>query len=278
MANATASGPEAGDDDRLADRKFFGLTLDASGHGAAFNVADAFSNPRGTFYGGAGVAVAVAMMEAATERRALWTTLQFLGEAWRGDRLELTTDVRAHGNRTSQVRVTALQGETEVFTAIGATGVARDEPTLTFERMPAVRPPDDCEPVTIVEDPNLERSRFAVTEHRVAADPIDLATTATQVAFWARVPGMSATPALLAYVGDAAALGLYHALDRGPTRATSLDNTLRVGPRVDTEWVLLDVRAHSFADGYGHGTVHLWSPGGTLLAMVSQTLAVRSAS
>ena len=91
MGHPSDEGVDAGLDDRLDDRKFFGLPSDPSGRSAGFTVADAFSNPRGTFYGGSGAAAAIAMMEAATERRAIWITLQFLGEASRGDRLELVT-------------------------------------------------------------------------------------------------------------------------------------------------------------------------------------------
>src|SRR5262245_19023833 len=188
--------------DRLIDQEFFGLDVDATGRTAAFTVRDAFSNPPGSFYGGAGVAAAIAMMEAATERREVWVGLQFVGAASRGDTLDLVTEVCAHGNRTSQARVTARLGGAEVFTAFGATGVERDAPALTFEDMPPARPPDECEVVDIVQSPHLEKSRFAITEHRIAAIADDLRGTTTQAAFWARVPGMSATAALLAYIGD----------------------------------------------------------------------------
>src|SRR5262249_55782269 len=73
---------------REAEREFFGLELESSHLKGAFTLTNALVNPQGHFYGGAGVAVAVAMMEAATNRRALWTTLQFLATAFRGARLE----------------------------------------------------------------------------------------------------------------------------------------------------------------------------------------------
>jgi acyl-CoA thioesterase II len=49
----------------------------------------------------------------------------------------------------------------------------------------------------------------------------------------------------------------------------------RVAAIVPTEWVLLDVRVHAVANGYGHGLVHLWADDGTLLGTASQTCAVR---
>jgi acyl-CoA thioesterase len=55
----------------------------------------------------------------------------------------------------------------------------------------------------------------------------------------------------------------------------SLDNTLRVGRLVPTEWVLLDIRVHAVRNGFGHGDVHLWADDGTLLATASQSTIVR---
>ena len=52
----------------------------------------------------------------------------------------------------------------------------------------------------------------------------------------------------------------------------SLDNTLRVGPRAEHDWVLLECLPELGAGGYGHGTVHLWAPDGRLLAIGSQSL------
>jgi acyl-CoA thioesterase len=53
---------------------------------------------------------------------------------------------------------------------------------------------------------------------------------------------------------------------------TSLDNSLRFGriPEGDT-WVLLDLRAHMAAGAHAHGSVHVWSPDGQLLAVGGQS-------
>jgi acyl-CoA thioesterase len=262
-----------------AELAFFGLELDDGLGGGRATVSDAMSNPRGTFYGGAGVGVASIAMQAATGRRLLWTTLQFPGGASRGDRLDLDIDVVAHGRRTSQVRVTARLDGAEVFTALGATGEPREGDRRSFERMPSVAEPLDSP----VHQPDYEgdvaRSKFGATEYRIPAEPEALAATGTHAAWWMRVPGLTATAALLGYVSDVVALGVFAAIDRdqSQTRATSLDNTLRVGAVSDTEWVLVDVRAQSVADGYAHGTSLLWAPDGTLLGVASQTLALRTA-
>ena len=55
----------------------------------------------------------------------------------------------------------------------------------------------------------------------------------------------------------------------------SLDNTLRVVKIVPTEWVLLDIQVDGIANGFGHGTVHLYAQDGTLMATASQSTIVR---
>ena len=54
----------------------------------------------------------------------------------------------------------------------------------------------------------------------------------------------------------------------------SLDNTIRVGAFEPTEWVLVDLRAHFAAGGYGHGAAQLWSESGRLLGTASQTASM----
>jgi acyl-CoA thioesterase len=262
---------------RADDRAFFGLRFDASMKRGRFTVTDALSNPRGSFYGGAGVAATVAMMEAATGRHALWTTLQFMSFASRGDEIECSVDLRTHGKRSSQVRVTAQVDGEEIFSALGATGDPRANLTTTFERMPAVPAPDECPVIDDIVSGELAHSRFSVTEHRLAVAPDDPAD-GTRTTLWVRVHGLRASPAMLAYVGDCVALGIFPALGLATGSGTSLDNTLRLGPHVDTEWVLLEVRSHFVAEGYGHGTVYEWAPDGTLLGMASQTLVLRPAT
>ncbi|HEY6533112.1 MAG TPA: thioesterase family protein [Acidimicrobiales bacterium] len=259
-----------------ADREFFGLRFDPTTNTGTFQVLDRMSNPRGTFYGGAGVAVVATAMEAATDRRLLWITAQFSDGAARGDELRCHVEVMAHGRRTSQVRATVTNGDTTVLTALGATGEGRDDVAATFDRMPAVRPPEMSPAVELDLEGDVARSRFAVTEHRVAADLSSLEGTGTHIAWWCRVEGLAPSAPTLAYVSDLLVFGVAQALGRPAVRATSLDNTLRVGSAGETEWMLLDLRAQSTSDGFAHGFVNIWSPDGVLLATASQSFALRS--
>lgn len=47
--------------------------------------------------------------------------------------------------------------------------------------------------------------------------------------------------------------------------------TIRLGSFEETEWILLDLRPHFAAGGYGHGVAQVWSENSHLLAAASQT-------
>jgi acyl-CoA thioesterase-2 len=80
--------------------------------------------------------------------------------------------------------------------------------------------------------------------------------------------------ASLAILGDFVPMAVGQALGvRGG--GNSLDNTLRVVRIVPTEWVLLDIQVDGIANGFGHGTVHLYAQDGTLMATASQSTIVR---
>ncbi len=94
-------------------------------------------------------------------------------------------------------------------------------------------------------------------------------------ALWAKLPDvLEMSSAALAVLGDYVPFGIGQALGL-QAGGNSLDNTLRLGRIVPTEWVLLDIRVHQVVNGFGHGDVHLWSESGTLLATASQSTIVR---
>jgi acyl-CoA thioesterase len=94
-------------------------------------------------------------------------------------------------------------------------------------------------------------------------------------AFWARVPGhLEPSAATLAVIGDYVSGGVSHPLGVR-TMGRSLDNTIRIGRLVPTEWLLCDIRMHALANGFAHGLAHLWAEDGTLLATASQSISVR---
>ena len=261
-----------------ADREFLGLTLDESGLAGAIEITYKLMSPRGSFYGGAGLALACAMMEQATGRDTVWCTVQFASGAGHADHLELHSEVVAHGHRTSQVRVTAWVDGREVFTSVGATGAATGRISRTFAPMPSVSPPEESTSNTWPAAFDREKTHFGTTEIREAVVLGGTEGSATpSMALWARIDGTPGwTPTLLGYVADVVPMSIHRALGARQPGGMSLDNSLRVGPPVESEWLLLALHAEAAHEGYGHGSVHLWSPDGVLAGVASQTFALRS--
>jgi acyl-CoA thioesterase len=264
-------------DYRERDREWLGLETTDGGRSARLVVREDLVNPAGTLYGGTAVAAAVTLMESISDRFVVWTTVQFVSTCALGETLEMETVISAAGRRSSQLRVVARAGGREVFVALGALGTARGGDTNgQWEQMPDVPPPEDCLRLDFTERAvpwPVERSHIDIVDRRIAvprSGDVD-----NQVAMWSRMPQHPSTsPAMLGWHADMLGMAVAKAKP-GLYGGTSLDNTIRFGPPVDTEWVLVDLRAHSLVEGYGHGTVHVWAPDGSLVATGGQTCIVR---
>jgi len=258
---------------RAAERAFLGLEMADGAATGTLPVAEPIRTPDGRLYGGALLGVAITAMETATERRIVWATAQFVASAPHGTRIDVTVEELARGGRSSQVLVRATAPDGPMFTALGATGL--DRPDLFDARylaMPAVPPPEECPPL-LPPTPGGEHGYRTATDIRAAG--VDRAGRPPALLIWASVPGhCTSLPALLALVADHLPLTLGRFADFDGAGA-SLDNTLRVGPRAEHDWVLLECHPELGAGGYGHGTVHLWAPDGTLLAVGSQSSGMR---
>ncbi|MFP5255246.1 MAG: acyl-CoA thioesterase [Acidimicrobiia bacterium] len=252
-----------------ADREFLGLEVTGDGT-AALELSPGLARLDGKLYGGTAMAAAVTMAEHVTGRPALWATVQFVAASCTiGDRLELVAEVRAHGHRASQVRVSATVDGTLIFDALGATALAKEGAVSAgFGEMPRMQPPDAGPgwrpPMLTGDGPTgfLERTEIRVGR---AQDPAD-----QRYRLWARVPGRPVTAAMLGYLSDWVPSSVVQALGQ-QGGGISLDNTLRIGTLVPAEWVLVDFDPHLARGGYGHGAARLWSEDGVLLGVASQT-------
>ena len=113
-----------------------------------------------------------------------------------------------------------------------------------------------------------------VSEHREASFLDGPSNRPGHMALWARLRGELAghemTPAGLGFLADMVPIACARAC--GVQGAgTSLDNSIRVGPVVDSEWVLVELEAHAAEGGYGYGVGHMWSPDGRMLATGTQS-------
>ena len=181
------------------DIAWLGLERHDEGHWS-FDLKPLLTRFDGKFYGGTGIAVTTAVMEAETGRDALWATAQFVGTADVGDRMDCRIEVLASGRRTSQLRMTATVGDRLVVAALGATGDARTGPLNTqFGTMPAVAPPDETpewRPHAGVRIPHQVESWINAAELR------EMSGTGERRTMWARMRGMRHTRATLGFLAD----------------------------------------------------------------------------
>jgi acyl-CoA thioesterase len=227
-------------------------------------------------YGGTGLAMATATLEAASGRAVLWTTVQFVGSADEGECIDCVVDALAEGRNVSQLQVTATVDDRVVFVALGSVGHPRDDGLdAELQRRPDLPSPDASEPWmprTPTPIPETRRGWFDLVELRLLTGEV---ARAGQGSMWARLrDGRRHTRASLGFVADMVPSGVVRAAGRAGA-GTSLDNSIRFGPPPDTEWVLIDVDPYFAASGYLHGAARLWSPEGMLLAVASQTAVTR---
>ena len=215
-------------------------------------------------FGGVGMAAAVRAMEATCGRPVIWATAQYLSYARVGAIVDYDVREATVGNAISQVRVTAHIGDQEILTVNAALG-AREGVTDQWLKAPEVPPPDQCPPV------KHWRGRADSVHGRFETRRSEDARLVT----WVRSrDGLLASPELLAVLADfvpqatSNALG-YHA------GGNSLDNTIRYGRIQPTDWVMCDIRIDAIVSGLIHGSIHLFSPDGVLMATASQSLILR---
>ncbi len=234
--------------------------------------------PAKTLQGGAGLGAATAAMVAVTGRPVVWATAQYLSFASGTAEIELDVTVEVAGHNTTQARcVVSRQGQ-EILTthaALGSRSIDRDGVWCTC---PDVPPPDSCPEYRFFErrtghigdliDLRLARGRQLDELHGTRGDGA--------FAVWVRVGrGVHRmTVPELAFIGDLMPLGFADAMGE-PVAGNSLDNTIRVGRLVDTEWVLLTTQVQQVVNGFGYGRGELWAEDATLLGDVSQNAVLR---
>src|SRR6188768_4229457 len=89
------------------DLALLGLDVDPEGGTARFTVGPGLVRHDGALYGGTGLAVSVAMMEAVTQRDVLWATTQFVSQPMMGTPVQVVAERLAIGKRAAQVEVRA---------------------------------------------------------------------------------------------------------------------------------------------------------------------------
>lgn len=256
---------------RPADLELVPIELGPSRTSGRLPLGPAQTRPDGALYGGAATSAAVVAMEAATQRDILWVTTQFVSPAHVGDVIDYDVRVLAKGRRVAQLQLVARARNDLVFCALGATAVPRPGGlTGQYESMPTVASPDQSvahlgrPDITDLPDGYHTRTEFLEAPMAPGHPP-------GAMAMWARlVSGSDLTPAAIAYLADIVPV----AVARGAGKVgagISLDNSMRFGPIVPTQRVLLELRGHMASGGFGHASLTAWTPDGTIVATGSQT-------
>jgi acyl-CoA thioesterase len=246
-----------------ADLAWLGLERHDDGRWS-FELTSGLTRHDGKLFGGTGIAVMVATMEAATGRAALWTTVQFAGSADLGARVDCRVEVLATGKRTSQVRMTATAGDRVVLAAIGATGAAGTGPIeAQMPTMPAMPAPQESAAWVRWHGNDDERPPSWT-------DLVEMRHAGEGGAIWTRMRSGVHTRAAIAFLADMVPSSVARAAGK-MGGGTSLDNSLRFGRLVDTDWILLDMDPWFATGGYLHGAARAWAQDGTLLGVASQT-------
>jgi len=228
-------------------------------------------------FGGSGLGAAISALEGTAGRPLVWATAQYLSYARPPSIMDIDVRIAVEGKQITQARAVAHVGDIEILTVNAALGERPLEVDGSWETMPEVPPPLECPPRPHWRHLDREAIHNRL-EERVAIGSYGAERTPApdgRSAMWVRMPeGIDMGPAALAILGDFVPSGIGQALGRD-AGGNSLDNTIRIAHLVPTEWVLLDIRVHSVANGFGHGLVHQWSEDGTLLATASQSTIVR---
>ena len=229
-------------------------------------------------WGGAGLAASVRAMELLSGRQCVWATSQYLSYARTHETMTIDVTLAVVGHQITQARSVARVGDREILTVNAALGERAFPLSGQWASMPEVPRPEECGYRIRIDEPGTINSRI---EQRPVAfvdwailDNSTRGDGSTRV--WVQMPEISGEvdATLLALVGDLMYLGVGQALGmRGG--GSSLDNTLRIGRLVPTSWILLDIEMHFANRGFGHGTVKMFAEDGTLLAVASQSCALR---
>lgn len=269
----------------MTDLDFLGLVPRGDGR-FELHVEQRLCRLDGRLYGGTALAASVTAAELIADRRAFWMTTQFVAGAPAGAHLDIVAEVLAEGGRTCQVRVTATDADGAViFASLGAACHPRpDGLSGTFEEMPEVAGPEGAVPwdnpfvgmarAIGLDVPDMEMPSgvgfHRIIEYRQPEVHRHPAPGPGRLCLWVhRRDGVPLSRALAAFVADMVPLGIAQG-SRVIASGISLDNTIRFGTGAPTEWVLVDLRPHLVAGGYGNGDALIWNEHGELVAVASQ--------
>ena len=231
---------------------------------------------RGSLFGGVGLAAGVIALQQAIDKPIIWATGQYLSITQQPAVLDLEVLLPAIGRNVTQGRVVGHLGDKEIITILGACGARPNVAQGMWQTMPDAPAPHDCEPVA--HDPETDSLHLHV-DVRVARGMYGFSGTGTPSGddhsmLWVRMHEVEHDAGALAIIADYMPSALGNALGK-VTSCTSIDNTIRFANMVSSEWILCDNRIEFIGNGFGYGSVTMWTQTGEMLATASQSMIVR---
>src|SRR5690606_17314204 len=230
-------------------------------------------------FGGAGLWAGVTAIQRTCERPVIWATAHYLSYARLGQILDIDVWEPVKGRTVTQARAIGHVDDNEVLTVNAAVGHKSGTPTDQWLRAPVAPPPQDCPSAPVY--PDQAGSLHARLDIRVASgrhgadQTIQGRADDSRMMLWLRPRGGFAIDAgMLALFGDFLPSCVNHAIGI-PTPMTSLDNTIRCGRIVPTDWVLAEARTSMAHGGFVHGELRMFSQAGVLMAVGSQSMIMR---
>lgn len=207
--------------------------------------------------------------------------ITFVGPAEPDVPISFQVEVLREGKAVSQVLGRAVQNGQVVTLVQGSFGSGRDSRiSVSAEPAPAAKAVEECQELPYIAKVTPEFTRFLAMRWAFGGMPFTN-NPSREMGGWVRLrDGGSAEPAneahLLALVDAWPPAVLPHL--SAPAPGSSLTWTIEfVQPLLDLstlDWCLYRAQIEHARDGYGHIAAALWSPGGELLAISRQTVAV----
>lgn len=232
-------------------------------------------------WGGVGLGAAIEAMQRAFDKPIVWATAQFAASARVPETLDFEIVPLAQGRSVVQARAIGRVGEREVLSISAAFGERSQPIAHQGHAPPDVPSPDACEPARhwgAEGAPDVHQRiecRVAAGGYARARGP-QLGETSGRVVLWLRAtePDVRLDAGLLAVLADFAPSCMDDALGQR-TGGGSLDNTIRYAAVQPTPWVMCDITLDAAHAGFGHSTSRLFTQGGELMAVATQTVTIR---
>ncbi len=221
--------------------------------------------------GGACFAAVLGALEAEHDRPVIQASTQFVAAPALGATATIHTQTLMQGRSVTQARATLRVDADDRAITSASLGSRPDIGTHQWAAAPDVPHPDDCGPIPFVRQDDGDLHTHL--DMRLATD-FTTGTPHGEMAFWIKAPDAGITTAFLALAADYLPESIHFNIGR-PAGATSLDNTLRIADRRDTDWVLCVAQLDAIQSGLFHGRMALYARDGALLAVAAQSGVVR---